>query len=83
MSVHNIIQLEANEWVTEDLLIALTGLKSGTITRARKNSWLIGREYLHISPDGDPKAGNACMYNRKAVDAWVSAQKNRQPGNQS
>lgn len=80
MSMNNIIQLEPNDWVSEDLLIAVTGLKSGTIARARKNSWFLGREYLHLSPDGDPKAGNACMYNRKAVDEWVAAQKNKQPG---
>ncbi|ADW73591.1 hypothetical protein EJP81_09635 [Rahnella aquatilis] len=36
MSTHNIIQLEPNDWVTEDLLIALTRLKSGTINQADK-----------------------------------------------
>ncbi|MDE1188238.1 MAG: excisionase family protein [Pantoea sp.] len=70
-----IIQLEPNEWVTEDLLIALTGLKPGTIARARKKSWLLGREYKHVSPEDAPKPTSECMYNRKAVDAWVGRQK--------
>ncbi|ARF49615.1 excisionase family protein [Pantoea stewartii] len=70
-----VIHLEPNEWVTEQVLIAVSGLKSGTIARARKNSWLLGREYKHVSPDGEPKPTSECMYNRKAIDAWVSAQK--------
>ncbi|STT66192.1 Putative excisionase (DUF1233) [Klebsiella pneumoniae] len=32
--MQTIIQLEPNEWVSEDLLIAVTGMKRGTITRA-------------------------------------------------
>ena len=70
-----IIQLEPNDWVTEDLLIAVTGLKSGTIARARKKSWLLGREYKHMTPEGDPSIKNECVYNRKAVDAWMDALK--------
>ncbi|GJL37359.1 excisionase [Enterobacter hormaechei] len=73
--MQTIIQVEPNEWVTEQLLIAVTGLKPGTIARARKNSWLLGREYKHVSPDGAPKPTSECMYNRKAVDAWIAAQK--------
>jgi hypothetical protein len=45
------------------------------ITRARKSSWLLGREYKHVSPEGEPKPTSECMYNRKAVDAWIQAQK--------
>lgn len=70
-----IIQIEPNEWVSEDLLMAVTGMKRGTITRARKSSWLIGREYKHVSPEGEPKPTSECMYNRKAVDAWIQSQK--------
>ncbi|HBM2885802.1 TPA: excisionase family protein [Klebsiella oxytoca] len=73
--MQTIIQLEPNEWVSENLLIAVTGMKRGTITRARKKSWLLGREYKHVSPEGDPKPTSECMYNRKAVDAWIAAQK--------
>ncbi|EKZ3433606.1 excisionase family protein [Klebsiella pneumoniae] len=76
--MQTIIQVETNNWVSEDLLMAVTGLKRGTITRARKLSWLLGREYKHISSDGDPKPHCEFMYNRKAVDAWIYAMK--QPG---
>ena len=65
-----IVLLVPNDWVSEKVLIAVTGLKPGTITRARKESWMLGREYLHISPDGNPKPSSECMYNRKAVDQW-------------
>ncbi len=73
--MQTIIQIEPNEWVSEDLLMAVTGMKRGTITRARKSSWLLGREYKHVSPEGEPKPTSECMYNRKAVDAWIQAQK--------
>ncbi|HIF2369354.1 TPA: excisionase Xis [Salmonella enterica] len=76
----NIIQLTPNKWVSEKVLIEVTGLKHGTITRARKESWMLGREYLHISPDGNPKPSSECMYNREAVDQWIEAQKKNQPG---
>ncbi|EGP1156388.1 excisionase family protein [Salmonella enterica] len=76
----NIIQLTPNKWVSEKALIAVTGLKPGTITRARKESWMLGREYLHISPDGNPKPSSECIYNREAVDQWIEAQKKNQPG---
>ena len=75
-----IVLLVPNDWVSEKVLIAVTGLKPGTITRARKESWMLGREYLHISPDGNPKPSSECMYNRKAVDQWIEAQKKNQPG---
>ncbi|MGF2654816.1 excisionase family protein [Serratia marcescens] len=73
--MQTIIHIEANDWVTEQVLIAVTGLKPGTIARARKHSWLLGREYKHVAPEGEPKPTSECMYNRKAVDAWVSSLK--------
>lgn len=69
------IYIKPNKWVTESLLIAVTGLKPGTITRARKHSWLQGREYKFMSPEGDPKPNSECVYNREAVDAWIDAMK--------
>lgn len=74
------LQLVPNDWVSEKVLITVTGLKSGTILRARKESWMVGREYIHVSPDGNPKPTSECMYNRKAVDAWIAAQAKKQPG---
>ena len=59
--MQTIIQIEPNEWVSEDLLMAVTGMKRGTITRARKSSWLLGREYKHVSPEGEQsQPANAC-----------------------
>ncbi|WP_318368882.1 excisionase family protein [Enterobacter sp.] len=77
-----VYQLIPNDWVTEQKLIELTGLRPGTIMRARRESWLVGREYMHISPDGIPKANSECMYNRKAIDQWVVALASKQPGAQ-
>lgn len=62
-----------NDWVTEEKLVEITGLRPGTIERARKKCWMVGREYLHVSPDGVPKKNSECMYNRKAVDQWVES----------
>ncbi|EBY9723883.1 hypothetical protein D5Q25_21830 [Salmonella enterica subsp. enterica serovar Chester] len=73
--------VQLNQYVNiRFLLVWLTGLKPGTITRARKESWMLGREYLHISPDGNPKPSSECIYNREAVDQWIEAQKKNQPG---
>ena len=76
----DVVLLVPNDWVSEKVLIAVTGLKPGTILRARKECWMVGREYVHVSPDGKPKPSSECMYNRKAVDAWVTSMKNKQPG---
>jgi hypothetical protein len=38
-----------NDWVTEEKLVEITGLRPGTIERARKKCWMVGREYLHVS----------------------------------
>jgi hypothetical protein len=80
ITMSNVLQLAPNEWVCESVLIAVTGLKPGTILRARKECWMVGREYIHVSPDGNPKPSSECMYNRKAVDAWVASMKSKQPG---
>ncbi|CDZ82902.1 MULTISPECIES: excisionase family protein [Citrobacter] len=69
-----------NDWVTEKKLIEITGLRPGTIEAARRNSWLVGREYVHVAPDGNPKENSECMYNRKAIDLWVESLKKKQPG---
>lgn len=69
-----------NDWVTEDKLVEITGLRPGTIEAARKKSWMVGREYIHVSPDGIPKPNSECMYNRKAVDQWVESMSKKQPG---
>ena len=75
-----IIQIVPSEWVTEDLLVKMTGLRPGTIAQARKKSWLCGREYVHMSPDSIPKENSECLYNHKAIDQWVESLKKKQPG---
>lgn len=72
-------QLQPNKWVTESVLKIVTGLRSGTIERARAQSWMIGREYLHIAPDGIPKENSECMYNLEAINRWIEGQAKRQP----
>ncbi|WP_410172198.1 excisionase family protein [Klebsiella aerogenes] len=72
-------QLQPNKWVTESVLKIVTGLRSGTIERARSQSWLVGREYLHIAPDGIPKENSECMYNLEAINRWIEEQAKRQP----
>lgn len=74
-----ILQLVPNEWVSEKVLIAVTGLKPGTILRARKESWLMGREYAHIAPDGNPSPTSECMYNIPAINLWITAQAGKIP----
>jgi hypothetical protein len=37
-----------NDWVTQEKLVEITGLRPGTIEAARKKSWMVGREYLHV-----------------------------------
>lgn len=72
-------KLQPNKWVTESVLKAVTGLRSGTIERARSQSWLMGREYLHVAPDGTPKENSECMYNLDSINRWIEAQAKRQP----
>ncbi|WP_312657038.1 excisionase family protein [Kluyvera ascorbata] len=71
--------LQPNKWVTEAVLVAVTGLRSGTIERARAQSWMVGREYLHISPEGTPHKTSECMYNLDAINRWIEGQAKRQP----
>ncbi|EAP5827210.1 excisionase [Salmonella enterica] len=73
-----IYQIAPSEWVTKSLLIATTGIKDGTIERARRKSWLVGREYRHYSPEGTPHSGSECLYNIEAIMRWIKSQK--QPG---
>ncbi|WP_112197771.1 excisionase family protein [Rahnella sp. NRRL B-41462] len=74
-----VIQLTPSKWVTEDVLIIITGLRPGTIKRAREKSWLQGREYLHFAPEGDPKPNSECMYNHQAIEQWIERQAANQP----
>lgn len=66
-----------NDWVTEEKLVEITGLRPGTIERARKKCWMVGREYLHVSPDGVPKkTANACTTERLSTSGLRACQRN-------
>jgi len=74
-TMSDIIQLVPNKWVSEELLIALTGLTKNAIKSAREKSWLEGREYRHYSGDCQPKDNSPILYNRHEVDNWVERQR--------
>ncbi len=42
------------KWVSEEQLIALKGIKKGTLKKAREKSFMEGREYKHVAHDGMP-----------------------------
>ncbi|WP_213194391.1 excisionase family protein [Citrobacter portucalensis] len=79
MSDKSIIQLVPNKWVSEELLMAITGLTKNAIKSARTHSWMEGREYRHYSGDCHPKENSPILYNRHEVDNWVERQQPAQP----
>jgi len=79
VDMENVIQLAPNKWVTEAVLMAVTGMRPGTIKRAREKAWMQGREYLLFSPEGEPGLNSQCMYNREAIDKWIESQLKKQP----
>ena len=70
-----VIQIVPNKWVSESLLMAITGLSGNAIKAARKHSWMEGKEYRHYSGDGQPKDNSPIMYNRLEVDSWIERQR--------
>lgn len=73
------IVADPGEWVAEEQLMALKGIKKGTLKKARENSFLEGREYKHVSFDGEPWDNSPCFYNIKAIDRWIASQKLAKP----
>lgn len=66
-----IVLLVPNDWVSEKVLIAVTGLKPGTILQARKECWMVGREYVHVSPDGNRNLpASACTTVKRSMHGW-------------
>lgn len=72
--MENVIQLAPSKWVSESVLMAMTGLKKNTITTARKKCWMEGKEYKHVSPDGVPMDNSSCFYNWKEIERWIEKQ---------
>lgn len=71
MSDEPTIFLTPAKWVTEHVLMGITGLKKGAIKSARENSWFEGKHYKHFSSTGEPAVNNQCMYNWKEIDLWI------------
>lgn len=69
--MQNVVPLVPNKWVSESLLILLTGLKKSTIKHARDTAWMEGREYKHVSGNGQPGETAPCFYDRELVDDWI------------
>lgn len=72
--MENVIQLVPGKWVSESLLMAITGLKKNTIKSARDHSWMEGREYKHVSADGQPYDNSMCFYDWKLIEKWIERQ---------
>ncbi|WP_140919062.1 excisionase family protein [Limnobaculum xujianqingii] len=75
----DVIQLTPNEWVTADVLSAITGLKEGKIRNCRLKSWRQGLEYILVSSTGEPKRKSEAMYNLPAINKWIAKQAAKQP----
>jgi hypothetical protein len=51
-NAHHLYHCRPGEWVSEEQIMALKGLKEGTLKNARKKSFMEGREYKHVAADG-------------------------------
>ncbi|VFS57478.1 Putative excisionase (DUF1233) [Raoultella planticola] len=77
----DVIQLVPNKWVTEKKLTEITGLPFwNKLKEPERTPGFVGREYMHVSPDGDPNPNSQCMYNLEAINQWIERQSSKQPG---
>ena len=65
------------KWVSEEQLIALKGIKKGTLKKAREKSFMEGREYKHVAHDGMPWDNSPCFYNLEEIDRWIGISKTK------
>lgn len=72
-----IMIVSPGKWVSEEQLIALKGIKKGTLKKAREKSFMEGREYKHVAHDGMPWDNSPCFYNWKKLIAGLSARHQR------
>ncbi|PCQ50684.1 excisionase family protein, partial [Escherichia coli] len=63
-----IMIVSPGKWVSEEQLIALKGIKKGTLKKAREKSFMEGREYKHVAHDGMPWDNSPCFYNLEEID---------------
>jgi hypothetical protein len=60
--------------VSEEVLMAITGLIKNAIKSAHEKSWMENREYRHYSGDCQPKDNSPILYKLHEVDNWVERQ---------
>ncbi|MGF7447535.1 excisionase family protein [Klebsiella michiganensis] len=78
-----VVIVSPGKWVAEDQLIAMKGIKKGTLKKARENTFLEGKEYRHVSFDCEPCDNSPCFYNIDEIDMWIERQKPAKPRKQS
>ena len=74
-----IMIVSPGKWVSEEQLIALKGIKKGTLKKAREKSFMEGREYKHVAHDGRPWHNSPCFYNLEEIDRWIERQASARP----
>ncbi len=58
--MQEVVQLTPNKWITEDKLVAVTGLRPGTIAKARKTSWMqAGNTFISLQMVNRSQTANA------------------------
>lgn len=67
--------INSGRWVGEQQLMDLKGIKKGTLKKARECSFMEGREYKHVSFDGEPWDNSPCFYNIEEIDKLIEGQK--------
>lgn len=66
-----------NDWVTEEKLVEITGLRPGTIERARKKCWMVGRNtFTSHRTACRRKTANACTTERLSTSGLRACQRN-------
>ncbi|ATG01242.1 putative phage excisionase [Lelliottia amnigena] len=74
MSETTYLVINPGKWVSEDSLMALKGIKKGTLKKARENTFLEGKHYKHVSYDCEPWDNSPCFYNLDEIDKWIESQ---------
>ncbi|MNC16944.1 hypothetical protein D3C75_648090 [compost metagenome] len=77
-TIPNLI-VNPGKWVSEAQLMALKGIKKGTLKKARAHTFLEGREYKHVAFDGQPWDNSPCFYNIEEIDHWIERQSLARP----
>lgn len=72
-----IIQIVPSEWVTEDLLVKMTGLRPGTIARARKKvGYVAGSTSTCLLTASQRKTASACITTKRSTSGLRASKRN-------